>query len=149
MTGDRRRRPATDRPTIVLLGGPSAEHDVSIVSGTAIADALREAGRDVVQVLIDLAGRWWWLPPDHRRDVVESARSAAATGGSRGIPTPSGMVSTASTARQPTADSATASQDTNSPRQGDRRRAGQEAANGRSPIPLTSPPWSRYVRAAC
>ena len=74
MTGDRRRRPATDRPTIVLLGGPSAEHDVSIVSGTAIADALREAGRDVVQVLIDLAGRWWWLPPDHRRD----GRSQAA-----------------------------------------------------------------------
>jgi len=55
-------------PVVVLLGGPSAEHDVSIVSGTAVADALREAGLDVTQVLIDLAGAWWWLPPDHRRD---------------------------------------------------------------------------------
>ena len=27
-------------PIVVLLGGPSAEHDVSIVSGTAIADAV-------------------------------------------------------------------------------------------------------------
>jgi len=29
-------------PIAVLLGGPSAEHDVSIVSGTAIAEALAE-----------------------------------------------------------------------------------------------------------
>jgi D-alanine-D-alanine ligase len=55
-------------PVTVLLGGPSAEHDVSIVSGTAIADALRDAGLAVRQVLIDLDGRWWWLPPDHRRE---------------------------------------------------------------------------------
>jgi len=59
--------PIADLPIVVLLGGPSAEHDVSIVSGTAIADALLDAGRDVRQVLIDLDGQWWWLPPDHRR----------------------------------------------------------------------------------
>jgi len=55
-------------PVVVLLGGPSAEHDVSIVSGTAIADALRDAGLDVRAVLIDLEGRWWWLPAGHRRE---------------------------------------------------------------------------------
>jgi D-alanine-D-alanine ligase len=43
------------RPIAVLLGGPSAEHDVSVVSGTAIAEALTAAG-------------WWWLPAGHRRD---------------------------------------------------------------------------------
>jgi D-alanine-D-alanine ligase len=59
--------PALHPPIVVLLGGPSAEHDVSIVSGTAIADALRERGDDVREVLIDLDGRWWWLPADHRR----------------------------------------------------------------------------------
>ncbi|MBI3751311.1 MAG: D-alanine--D-alanine ligase [Chloroflexi bacterium] len=59
--------PAARRPVTVLLGGPSAEHDVSIVSGTAVADALRGAGRMVRQVVIDLDGRWWWLPPDHER----------------------------------------------------------------------------------
>ena len=62
------------RPVVVLLGGPSAEHDVSIVSGSAIAGALEGAGRDVRQVLIDLDGRWWWLPPGFRRD----GRPAAA-----------------------------------------------------------------------
>jgi D-alanine-D-alanine ligase len=55
-------------PIVVLLGGPSAEHDVSIVSGTAIAEALIGAGDDVRQVLIDLDGGWWWLPAGHRRD---------------------------------------------------------------------------------
>jgi D-alanine-D-alanine ligase len=57
-----------DPPVVVLLGGPSAEHDVSIVSGTAIAAALIERGHSVDQVLIDLTGAWWWLPRDHRRD---------------------------------------------------------------------------------
>jgi D-alanine-D-alanine ligase len=60
-------------PIVVLLGGPSAEHDVSIVSGTAIAEALADAGADVGQVLIDLDGAWWWLPADHRRDGREAA----------------------------------------------------------------------------
>lgn len=55
-------------PVVVLLGGPSAEHDVSIVSGTAIAEALAHAGLDVEQVLIDLDGRWWRLPAGHRRE---------------------------------------------------------------------------------
>jgi len=55
-------------PVVVLLGGPSAEHDVSIVSGTAIAAALRADGLMVRQILIDLTGSWWWLPADHARD---------------------------------------------------------------------------------
>jgi D-alanine-D-alanine ligase len=55
-------------PVVVLLGGPSAEHDVSVVSGTAIAAALDDAGVVVDQLLIDLDGRWWQLPAGHRRD---------------------------------------------------------------------------------
>jgi len=59
---------ARDWPSVVvLLGGPSAEHDVSVVSGTAIADALRAAGLAVREVLVDIDGRWWWLPAAHRR----------------------------------------------------------------------------------
>jgi D-alanine-D-alanine ligase len=60
-------------PVVVLLGGPSAEHDVSVVSGTAIADALAATGHPVEQTLIDLAGRWWRLPRDHRRDGRQPA----------------------------------------------------------------------------
>lgn len=58
---------AAHPPVVVLLGGTSAEHDVSVVSGTAIAAALRADGLDVRPVLIDLNGRWWWLPVDHDR----------------------------------------------------------------------------------
>ncbi|HUG48698.1 MAG TPA: D-alanine--D-alanine ligase family protein [Candidatus Limnocylindria bacterium] len=49
-------------PVAVLLGGPSAEHDVSIVSGRAVAAALAERGHEVEGWLIDLAGGWWRLP---------------------------------------------------------------------------------------
>jgi D-alanine-D-alanine ligase len=55
-------------PIVVLAGGPSAEHDVSIVSGHAMADALADIGADVRRVVITLDGAWWWLPADHRRD---------------------------------------------------------------------------------
>jgi len=48
-------------PIAVLLGGPSAEHDVSIVSGSAVAAALGRAGYPVERILIDLDGRWWRL----------------------------------------------------------------------------------------
>lgn len=47
----------------LLLGGPSAEHDVSLVSGRAIAAALAERGHAVEGWLIDLSGYWWRLPP--------------------------------------------------------------------------------------
>ena len=57
---------AARTPVVVLFGGPSAEHDVSIVSGTSIADALRAAGYPVEQVVIDLDARWWTLPAAHR-----------------------------------------------------------------------------------
>jgi D-alanine-D-alanine ligase len=54
-------------PVVVVYGGPSAEHDVSIVSGTAIAEALTGAGHAVEQRLIDLDGRWWRMPDGHVR----------------------------------------------------------------------------------
>ena len=72
--GDGRVNDATRPPVVVLLGGPSAEHDVSVVSGTAIAEALAAEGYRTEQVLIDLDGGWWWLPDGHRRD----GRPAAA-----------------------------------------------------------------------
>ena len=55
----------TDVPTLpvaVLLGGPSAEHDVSLVSGRAIAAALAGTGHPVEGWLIGLDGTWWRLP---------------------------------------------------------------------------------------
>jgi D-alanine-D-alanine ligase len=67
MTGDR-------PPVVLVFGGPSAEHDVSITSGTAIAEALAGLGYPIEQWFIDLEGRWWRLPDDHRRE----GRSAAA-----------------------------------------------------------------------
>jgi D-alanine-D-alanine ligase len=70
-------------PVAVILGGPSAEHDVSIVSGSAIADALAESGYPVEAWLIDLDGAWWRLPDGHRRDGRPQAEydDPAALGG--------------------------------------------------------------------
>src|ERR1700690_3169384 len=62
-------------PVVVLLGGPSAEHDVSLVSGSSVAAALARAGHPVERVLIDLDGAWGLLPG------AEGRAGVSATGG--------------------------------------------------------------------
>ena len=42
----------------VLRGGRSGEHDVSLVSGDAVASGLAEAGHEVVKITIGRDGRW-------------------------------------------------------------------------------------------
>jgi D-alanine-D-alanine ligase len=42
----------------VLSGGRSSEHEVSLVSGRAVAQGLRDAGHDVTEVLISRDGGW-------------------------------------------------------------------------------------------
>ena len=42
----------------VLRGGRSSEHPISLLSGAAVAAGLREAGHEVVDVLVERDGRW-------------------------------------------------------------------------------------------
>jgi D-alanine-D-alanine ligase len=42
----------------VLSGGRSSEHEISLKSGASVANGLREAGHEVVPVLIERDGRW-------------------------------------------------------------------------------------------
>jgi D-alanine-D-alanine ligase len=77
--------PGLPRAVAVVFGGPSAEHDVSVVSGSAIAAALAGRGHVVSQLLIDLAGGWWRLPADHRRgDRLPAAYDDPAALGASG-----------------------------------------------------------------
>lgn len=70
--------PATRRPgdlrVAVLMGGPSSEHPISVKSGKAIADGLRQAGCGVAEVVFRDAA----LPPiPDRTDVVFPALHGA------------------------------------------------------------------------
>ncbi|MBU3675289.1 MAG: D-alanine--D-alanine ligase [Solirubrobacteraceae bacterium] len=42
----------------VLSGGRSSEHEISLVSGAAVAEGLREAGHEVLEVTLDREGGW-------------------------------------------------------------------------------------------
>jgi len=69
-------------PIAVLFGGPSAEHEVSLVSGRAVAGALAGRGHDVSCWLIGLDARWWRLP-DTLADAaapLDAATDPAAIG---------------------------------------------------------------------
>ncbi len=57
-------------PVLVLYGGRSAESDVSVISGTAIAAALLDAGLAVTQAHIARDGSLRPLPAGHRRGDV-------------------------------------------------------------------------------
>ena len=97
-------------PVVVLLGGPSAEHDVSIVSGTRDRRCpARARPSRSGEVLIDLDGGWWWLPlgPPPRRPAAVGLRRP----GRRWAPTarwPSGRRWTGWPARDPSRSSSIA-----------------------------------------
>ena len=75
----------TPQYVAVLLGGPSAEHDVSLVSGRAIAGALGKRGHMVEGWLIGLDGGWWRLPEAALdRSVPQAAYDAPAELGAEG-----------------------------------------------------------------
>jgi D-alanine-D-alanine ligase len=42
----------------VLMGGRSSEHDISLQSGASVAGGLRDAGHEVIRVLLERDGRW-------------------------------------------------------------------------------------------
>jgi hypothetical protein len=64
--------PAPRRRVLVIFGGRSAEHEVSVISARSVLEALDPERFDVVTVGIDKAGRW------HR---VEALPAPAAAGG--------------------------------------------------------------------
>jgi len=69
----------------IILGGPSAEHDVSLVSGRAIGVSLVERGHKVQGWLIDLAGGWWQLPAEAMdKALAQAAYDDPAALGARG-----------------------------------------------------------------
>jgi D-alanine-D-alanine ligase len=69
----------------VLFGGPSAEHEVSLVSGRSIAAALLGRGHRVSGWLIDREARWWPLPSTTLDPTlpVEAFRDPVALGAER------------------------------------------------------------------
>ncbi len=74
-------------PVVLLYGGRSAEAEISVVSGSAIAAALMDRGVAVTQLLILRSGNAALLPFGHRRDArpptdytdEESAKGIAGT----------------------------------------------------------------------
>lgn len=74
-------------PVLLLFGGQSAESDVSVVSGTAIAAALLDAGLRVTQAHIARDGSVRELPVGHRRgDVAPALYTSLSAAGLRNHP---------------------------------------------------------------
>lgn len=47
------------RGVVVLFGGPSGEHEISVRSAAAVTEALKSAGFKTIPVGVSKAGRWW------------------------------------------------------------------------------------------
>lgn len=60
----------------VIMGGMSSEHDVSVKSGTKIADALRPDTYEVLRIVIEQDGRWVF--PDKKSLPLHEALSVLA-----------------------------------------------------------------------
>jgi D-alanine-D-alanine ligase len=61
-------------PVAVLFGGPSPEHDISILTGLQAERLLAQGGREVAPVYWDRAGRWHLVPSgSEARDFLDGA----------------------------------------------------------------------------
>ena len=49
---------AADMKVAVLMGGQSGEHEVSLISGNSILEALQSQGFETIKVVISLDGVW-------------------------------------------------------------------------------------------
>jgi D-alanine-D-alanine ligase len=70
----------------VLMGGPSAEHDVSLVSGGAVLRALDRERYAPVGVAIGRDGRWSFGPPDAPAASPETGARVVRAGASLSLP---------------------------------------------------------------
>ena len=61
-------------PLAVVFGGPSPEHDISILTGLLSERVLRDAGKDVVSLYWTRTGEWVLCPPrSEAKDFLEGA----------------------------------------------------------------------------
>jgi D-alanine-D-alanine ligase len=62
----------------VAFGGPSPEHDISILTGLQAEAILRRAGTDVQAIYWDRSGAWYLVPADtEARDYLSGAPASA------------------------------------------------------------------------
>ncbi len=62
----------------IVFGGPSPEHDISILTGLLSERVLREAGQDVLPIYWTRAGQWLQCPPgSEAKDFLEGAPRGA------------------------------------------------------------------------
>ncbi|MGY1615358.1 hypothetical protein ACI797_01310 [Geodermatophilus sp. SYSU D00691] len=62
----------------VAFGGPSSEHDISILTGLQAARLLEKAGKEVLPLYWDRSGAWHLVPVESEaRDFVDGAPRAA------------------------------------------------------------------------
>lgn len=65
--------------TAVVFGGPSAEHEISVLTGLQCEYALRQAGVDVVAIYWSVTGDWFEAPAgSEARDFAQGAPKDAA-----------------------------------------------------------------------
>lgn len=81
------------RTTVLLLfGGESSEHDVSISSARNVYAAIDDVKYDVQLCFIDRAGKWWWVDEFKDYADVSEAQQLAADLGGEGFVTSEGAV---------------------------------------------------------
>jgi D-alanine-D-alanine ligase len=64
----------------IVFGGPSPEHDISILTGLLCERVLRDAGQDVLPLYWTRAGDWVQCPPrSEAKDYLEGAPGALSS----------------------------------------------------------------------
>lgn len=63
---------------IVMMGGPSGEHEVSLASGRMVVEALVQAQYEVAAVVIERSGRWQLAAPQELKALAPTPQDTTA-----------------------------------------------------------------------
>ncbi len=81
----------------LLFGGQSVEHNISVLSATAVADALQQAGYECIFICIDKQGSWHLMPSVASPDIPNPS---SPSNSSNSLPSPSTDTPDTSTAKE-------------------------------------------------
>jgi D-alanine-D-alanine ligase len=69
----------------LLIGGPSTEHKISLISGNSIYKAINKKKYDVFVIGIDHDIRWWWYESDNFLEHADNPGSVSLASGGKEV----------------------------------------------------------------
>lgn len=89
------KKPAKKTKVLLIYGGRSGEHDISLISAASVYRKLDRSLFEVIPVAIDLQGQWWATSSLVKKEFHDRSQALPVPGGKRKLKAPRAALSVA------------------------------------------------------